>query len=414
MYFLNIVNIYIESNMQKVCNVFLFAIMLLTVSCSNKQDVALVAPWGDVLSDTVASENFDLDVVVANGELIALTMNGPESYYDYHGKQLGTQYMLCQKFANHIDVRLRIEACRDTTEMLKRLIDGEADMIAYPLPKNVLHLSADSMKLLTFTKVGSDSIGGFWLILKDKVDMLHEVNQWYRPSLLAEVKREEHDLLTTKSVHRTIFSPMLDRKGGVISRYDQLFMKYSQTIRWDWRLMAAQCYQESTFDPNARSWAGACGLMQIMPGTADLLGLPRAKMFSPESNIEAAARYIGQLDKKFSDIADRHERISFILASYNGGMHHVRDAMALASRDGRNPHRWREVAPYILKLADPKYYRDPIVKYGYMRGSETVDYVDKIHGRWATYRGVKTPRLGASQIMTPQRAKKQKTKYNIN
>lgn len=399
--------------MQKVLNVLLAVILLMGVACSKKRE-NVVAPWGEVMSDTVVSDNFDLDDVVANGEMIALTISGPESYYDYHGKHLGMQYMLCQKFADHINVSLRMEMCRDTVEMLHRLLAGDADIIAYPLSKQGLKLGADSMKMLSFTKVGSDSAGGFWLMAKNNVDMIHAVNEWYRPALIAEVKKEEAYLLSARSIRRKIFSPMLDKKGGIISHYDQLFVKYSQNIRWDWRLMAAQCYQESTFDPNAKSWAGACGLMQIMPGTADMLGLPRAKMFDPESNIEAASRFLGQLDKNFSDIPDRHERISFILAGYNGGPHHVRDAMALAARDGRDTRHWREVAPYILKLADRKYYTDPVVKYGYMRGSETVDYVEKIHGRWATYRGVKTPRLGSFQMMTPKKARKQKKKYNVD
>ncbi len=373
-----------------------------------------MTPWGEVISDSVADDGcFDLDDVVANGELIALTLNGPESYYLYHGKPLGIQYMMCQKFADHINVMLRMEVCRDTLEMLRRLINGDADMIACRLPKKGLALPADSLKMLEFTKVGSDSAGGYWVMRKENDEMVREVNKWYKPTLPAEVKKEEAYLLGAGSIKRHVFSPMLDRKGGVISRYDNLFMKHSRTIRWDWRLMAAQCYQESTFDPNAKSWAGACGLMQIMPGTADMLGLPRAKMFDPESNIEAAARFLGQLDRKFSDIGNRHERISFILAGYNGGPHHVRDAMALARRDGRNASRWREVAPYILKLSDPKYYRDPIVKNGYMRGSETVDYVDKIHSRWASYRGVKTPRIGASQVIAPQRAKRHKRKFTV-
>ena len=87
--------------------------------------------------------------------------------------------------------------------------------------------------------------------------------------------------------------------------------------------------------------------------------------------------------------------------------------MALTRRDGHNASRWREVAPYILKLSDPKYYRDPIVKNGYMRGSETVDYVDKIRSRWASYRGVRTARVGASQVIEPQRAKRHKKKYTV-
>jgi len=397
--------------MQTALKLLFCVICAFVMSCAGRQE-PVVTPWGEVISDSVPDDGcFDLDDVVANGELIALTLNGPESYYLYHGKPLGVQYMMCQKFADHINVMLRMEVCRDTLEMLRRLISGDADMIACRLPRKGLAISADSLGMLEFTNVGDST--GYWVMRKENDEMVREVNKWYKPTMPAEVKKEETYLLGAGSVKRRVFSPMLDRKGGIISRYDHLFMKHSRAIRWDWKLMAAQCYQESTFDPNAKSWAGACGLMQIMPGTADMLGLPRSKMFDPESNIEAAARFLGQLDRKFSDIGDRQERISFILAGYNGGPHHVRDAMALARRDGHNASRWREVAPYILKLADPKYYRDPIVKNGYMRGSETVDYVDKIRSRWASYRGVRTARVGASQVIEPQRAKRHKKKYTV-
>lgn len=397
--------------MQTALKLLFCVICAFVMSCAGRQE-PVVTPWGEVISDSVPDDGcFDLDDVVANGELIALTLNGPESYYLYHGKPLGVQYMMCQKFADHINVMLRMEVCRDTLEMLRRLISGDADMIACRLPRKGLAISADSLKMLEFTNVGDST--GYWVMRKENDEMVREVNKWYKPTMPAEVKKEETYLLGAGSVKRRVFSPMLDRKGGIISRYDHLFMKHSRAIRWDWKLMAAQCYQESTFDPNAKSWAGACGLMQIMPGTADMLGLPRSKMFDPESNIEAAARFLGQLDRKFSDIGDRQERISFILAGYNGGPHHVRDAMALARRDGHNASRWREVAPYILKLSDPKYYRDPIVKNGYMRGSETVDYVDKIRSRWASYRGVRTARVGASQVIEPQRAKRHKKKYTV-
>ena len=176
--------------------------------------------------------------------------------------------------------------------------------------------------------------------------------------------------------------------------------------------MAAQCYQESTFDPKAVSFAGAKGLMQIMPATADLLGLPRDKMYDPEQNIAAAAKYLGQLEGKLSDIRNRVERTNFVLASYNGGIHHIRDAMALAQRDGKNPHLWRDVSEYVLKLASPQYYNDPIVKHGYMRGSETVDYVAKIRQRHQGYMGVKTPHMGFHPSQ-PRKAQNRKSKYDI-
>ncbi len=176
--------------------------------------------------------------------------------------------------------------------------------------------------------------------------------------------------------------------------------------------MAAQCYQESTFDPHAHSWAGACGLMQIMPSTADHLGLSRSDLYNPEQNIAAAARYLAELERGFSDIHDRRERQNFVLAAYNGGPHHIRDAMALARRDGRNPSSWDQVSVYVLRLSQPEYYNAPEVKNGYMRGSETVDYVQQIRQRHGGYRGV---RAASSVSSSPQKSRNERhrSKYKI-
>ena len=365
----------------------LVAVVLLLVSCFEKKQEPLVAPWG-VIDDTVTvAEDFDLHDIQTSGELIMATVTGPETYYDYHGKSLGTQYLLCQRFADSLGCRLRVDVCRDSIELVHKLDSCEADLIAWPTPG---HIEAD----------------------RSKPDLVAELKSWYHPSFIDDVKKEETALLTTKKVRRRIFAPMLDAKGGIISHYDQYFMTYSRDIRWDWRLMAAQCYQESTFDPKAVSFAGAKGLMQIMPGTADHLGVARSKLYEPEANIAAAAKYIGELQRTFSDIRDQYERTNFVLASYNGGAHHIRDAMALAKRDGKNPHRWSDVSAYVLKLATPKYYNDPIVKYGYMRGSETVDYVNRIRQRHASYQGVKSPHMGFHPSQ-PRKADQRKKKYDI-
>jgi membrane-bound lytic murein transglycosylase F len=276
--------------------------------------------------------------------------------------------------------------------MVRRLADGDADLILFRNMPTAKQLA--------------------WRIGKNKPQLTKALQEWYRPQLLEEVKKEEDYLLSSRSVKRRVYAPMLNAKGGVISHYDHLFMTYSRDIRWDWRLMAAQCYQESTFDPRAVSFAGAKGLMQIMPGTADHLGLSRDKLYDPESNIAAAAKYIAELQQSFSDIRENYERTNFVLASYNGGAHHIRDAMALARRDGRNPHRWADVSAYVLKLAQPAYYNDPLVKHGYMRGSETVDYVSKIRQRHAGYQGVKSPHLGFHPSQ-PRKADKRKNKYDL-
>jgi membrane-bound lytic murein transglycosylase F len=293
---------------------------------------------------------------------------------------------VAEKFAATLGVRLRVEVCRDSADMAARLQADEGDIMAS-------------------TEVGR-------LVASPvKEDLKRELKAWYKPERLEEVRRQEAYLLSSRSVRRRVFSPMLDRKGGIISHYDGLFIEHCRAIRWDWRLMAAQCYQESTFDPKATSWAGARGLMQIMPSTADHLGLPRDKMYDPEQNIAAAARYIGELERSFSDVGDRRERTNFVLASYNGGGFHIRDAMALCKRDGRNHHKWADVREYVLKLSEPQYYNDPIVKYGYMRGSETADYVDKIQQRWNSYRGVKTPRQVGSE--SPRKSTHTNNKYKL-
>jgi len=377
---------------------------LLLCACGQKRQEPIVTPWGQVVDSIPAGDGFDLDDIQRNGELIALTQTGPETYYDYRGRHLGTQYLLAQRFANKLGVSLRVEVCRDSAEMVRRLHDGEADLVLFATP--VRRSAAAS---------SSSSMPPNWLMGDDKDDLLKELSAWYRPALLAEVKKEEDFLLSSRSVKRRVFSPMLNRAGGVISHYDGLFQRYASTIRLDWRLMAAQCYQESTFDPQARSWAGACGLMQIMPSTADHLGLARSDMFDPEKNIAAAAKLMGQLDAAFSDVPNRTERLKFVLAAYNGGAFHIRDAMALAEKNGHNARLWADVEPYVLGLATPEYYNDPVVKYGYMRGSETAGYVSKIMERWAGYRGVKTIRGGAGPAGTPQKARHaRKKKYQID
>ena len=362
------------------------ALLALLLSCTQKQE-RIVTPYGSVLDSVNVSEDFDLADIQTNGELIMATLNGPETYYDYHGKSLGTQYLICQQFADSLGVRLRVDVCRDSAELVQKLRSGDVDLVAWAKPGQI---DADP----------------------EKTDLVEALRLWNRPSRVDAARQEETALLTVKKVRRRIFSPMLDKNKGIISNYDGYFQQYSRDIRWDWRLMAAQCYQESTFDPKAVSFAGAKGLMQIMPGTADHLGVARDKLYDPETNIAAAAKLIKELQQAFSDIRDHYERTNFVLASYNGGSHHIRDAMALARRDGKNASRWAEVAPYVLKLAPAQYYNDPIVKYGYMRGSETVDYVEKIRSRHVSYQGVRSPHVGFHPSQ-PRKADKRKNKFDI-
>lgn len=354
---------------------------MLLGACKQKPKVEMT-PWGTPLTqnDEAVSNQFRLRDILSSGELIMLTLSGPDTYYDYHGRGMGLQYLLCEKFAQHLGVSLRVELCRDTLEMVKKLNEDEGDIIAFSLPKDI--------KNVQFCGVSVDSLKTQWAVKNGNTELADSLKQWFKPTLIAQLQKEQRLLLSNRGVVRKVYSPMLNRAGGVISHYDAYFQRYAPIARFDWRLLAAQCYQESTFDPNARSWAGASGLMQIMPKTAKHLGLEMEDIFNPELNIAAAAKYLSELGAHFNDVKSPLERMSFTLAGYNGGPFHIRDAMALAKKNGKDPYRWADVSEFVLKLQQPEYYRDPVVKYGYMRGSETVDYVERIHNRWAQYRGV--------------------------
>lgn len=342
-------------------------------------------PWGDTFgNDTTTSTRFTLTDMQESGEMVMATMSGPDTYYEYRGRELGTQFLICEKFAQKIGVSLRVEVCKSVDEMVKKLNAGDADIIACKIPRNTPGVI-----------ICGDSVGDKqpWAVRADNSELADSLRNWYRPEIAEQVKREERSLFSTQSIHRHVYAPMLNAKAGVISNYDHLFMRYAPLVRWDWRLLAAQCYQESCFDPKAYSWAGAKGLMQIMPSTAAHLGLAEGEVYDPEKSIYAAVRYISELNSHFTDVRDAEERKLFVLASYNGGFFHIRDAMALTKKHGKNPYKWAYVAEYVLKLSSPEYYNDPVVKNGYMRGNETASYVSSIYSRWQKYRGVKSPAI---------------------
>lgn len=212
-------------------------------------------------------------------------------------------------------------------------------------------------------------------------------NKWLADSIdawAAETRpRQEQALLLKRYFEQSKaeYDPSADFAGGRISPYDHLFKKYAAEIGWDWRLIAAQAHTESRFKPNAKSWAGARGLMQIMPATARDYGVTAKQLDDPETNIRTAVKYLGQLDKWLKDrIPDDTERKKFILAAYNAGVAHVYDAISLAKKYKMNPGKWDgNVEKAILMKMNPRYYRDPVVKYGYSRGRETFDYVRRIY-----------------------------------
>lgn len=353
------------------------------IACKHRQEVPeRTANMSSIFakSSNRDTTGYDLAKILRGGELIVTTISSPETYYDYHGIGMGLQYALAENFAEIQGLTVRVEVATDTMDLVKKVLAGEADLIAYPLSKSFL-------KQKGLIPAGYHK-SGFWSVRKEAPKLAEALNDWYKEGIETDIsKAVEERTRNSYSVERKAQAVYLSRERGVISVYDNLFKNASAITGWDWKLIAAQCYQESAFDPNARSYVGARGLMQLMPRTAESLGVQPEEICNPEKNVDAAARHILKLEKQFFDIKDRTERIKFVLASYNGGPGHVRDAMALSRKYGHNPFLWNDVAPYILALSQPEYYKDPVVKRGYMIGRETAGYVQKILERWRDYGG---------------------------
>ncbi len=256
------------------------------------------------------------------------------------------------------------------------LIDMVADnKIAYTFAYRKLAQlhKAYSRNLDCHMPVGFEQRNG-WLVRKQSKNLKNAIDKWAQVQKTVQIQSN----LVTKYWDQSPFFALRDIKipKGSVSPYDHLFKKYAAIINWDWRLLAAIAFHESRFNPLEVSWSGASGLMQLMPHTASSFGLNRRTRFDPEMNIEAGVQYIKSLNMAFNQISNKNERVKFILAAYNSGPAHVLDAMALARKHGKNPHVWaNHVEYFLLKKSEPEFYNDPVVKYGYYRGKETVKYV---------------------------------------
>jgi membrane-bound lytic murein transglycosylase F len=227
---------------------------------------------------------------------------------------------------------------------------------------------------------------GWGLRKENSGKLLAELNKW----LAAYKKTDSYAFLYAKYFKnerssRIIRSDYYARSTGKISQWDNLIKSASSDINWDWRLLASLIYQESRFDPNVRSWAGAYGLMQVMPVTGKSLGIDITS--TPSNNIKAGTIYLNQLNSIFEPrVKNEQERIKFILASYNAGPGHILDAMRLADKYGMDEQVWDNVAIWLQKKSDPRYYNDTVVKNGYFRGTESVNFVSEILDRFEHYK----------------------------
>lgn len=283
-----------------------------------------------------------------------------------------------------LDLEIRSVPAEEEPELtLQRVAQGEYDLtlVDEHVVRNALIWIDELEARLTIGR----EITHHWAVRNDSPDLQAAIDDFFQ---------REHRGLTYNTLYAKYFR---DRErvrgysmqridlqhGREISPWDDIVREHAQTYGLDWRLILAQIYQESSFNPQAHSWAGARGLMQIMPRTAQQLGV-EADLTDPETSIAAGIRYLDWLRDRFEDDLQVHDRMWFMLAAYNAGIGHVRDARRLAAELGYDRDRWFDNVEIAMeKLSRREYFQH--ASHGYVRGHEPVGYVRNIRERYLAY-----------------------------
>ena len=215
-----------------------------------------------------------------------------------------------------------------------------------------------------------------------------------RRSALLNILRERY-FEDEKMIHRFRSPIPVTQYSGLLSPYDTLVQPIAEEMGVDWKLVIAIMAQESRFDPNAVSWAGAVGLMQIIPRFSLL---EEHELFDEEANIREGIRILKEHLDHYSYL-DSVNQISLALATYNAGLGHVADARRIAIDMNRDPNEWPNVERGLLMLMNRQHYMN--ARHGFARGIETSNYVRDIMNRYRMYHTIVT--LANEQQHTPTR-----------
>jgi membrane-bound lytic murein transglycosylase F len=290
---------------------------------------------------------------------------------------------LSEEIGGPIDI-IEDSSYLETEELIRKVAEGIIDYTV--AEEDVAQVNAGY-----FPNLDVETAIGFpqqiaWGVRKTSDSLRNTLNEW----LVSVKKRPLYQVLYNryfKARHEMLHpdEEYVTYQGGRISPYDELIKEAANELGWDWRLVAALIYKESRFNPRATSWAGAEGLMQLMPNTARAHGIKDP--MDPRQSIKAGTKHLKWLQDIWAEkIVDPVEQQKFILASYNIGQGHVIDAMNLAIKDGYSGQKWEgEVEEYLLKKSTPIYYRNPVVQHGYCRGIEAVDYVRRVYWIYDSY-----------------------------
>lgn len=315
---------------------------------------------------------------------IILTVRRNSSYYD-RLKEL-------QEDGNDLKVNV-VPGEKDTEALLADISEGAYE--ATVADDNIFQISNSYMQGLKKGPTISENDRIAWAIRKNASDLESKLNQFLykhfrfsdgdqppKRSTLLNVLRQRYfeEGAQLANYHRFGDEEM---GTGLISPYDDLIKAVADSAGIDWLMVASIAAQETKFNPNSKSWAGAVGLMQVMPRFSEIT--EQELLYDEAINIKEGVRILREHLEHYAYM-DSTNQWAMALATYNAGPGHLADARRLAIDQNKNPNEWENVADALLKLMQRKYYQD--ARYGFTRGIETVRYVKEITNRYETYKTI--------------------------
>jgi membrane-bound lytic murein transglycosylase F len=289
-----------------------------------------------------------------------------------------------------LNLAFTVKASKDQEEVLiDQVVNGQIKWTV--ADQNIAMANATYYEGLDISWKISDEGKVAWVVRENSPILLEKLNEW----MLEKQKRFIPDLYSkyfrnSKNSYFRNTSPFSSLAGNQISEYDEIIKVGAEQLGWDWRLLASLVYKESRFDTTATSYAGAQGLLQLMPVTLERFGVTNPN--DPQESLLGGVRYLRYLDKFWIErVPDVNERLKFILASYNIGHGHVEDAWRLTLKYGKSTQSWTEVSKFLELKSDPEYYKDPVVKSGFAKGHLAVNYVKDVLSIFQSYKSLVEP-----------------------
>lgn len=214
-----------------------------------------------------------------------------------------------------------------------------------------------------------------WMVNKKNSELIEAINDWFdtyksNGNLSATIEKYYGfiDIFDYVDTHK-----LLKRIKKRLPKYKSMFIDAANKNDLSPSMLAAQSYQESHWDPKAKSPTGVRGIMMLTQPVAKSLGVK--SRLDAEENIYAGAKFMRRMRKIFKDV-DEPDKSWLALAVYNVGRGHFRDAQSLAKQFNKDPNKWVDMKEVLPLLSEKKYYKN--LRYGYARGKEPVRYVARI------------------------------------